>query len=169
MLYTPATKAALRLCFEAHARQMDKGGVPYAHHPLHLAEQMETEDEICVALLHDVMEDCGRTPDDLRAIGVSERAIAALELLTHDPAEPYLDYVRRIAADPLAAKVKAADLRHNSDLSRLDAPTDRDRARVQKYAEALAILEAAQPYSSRDRRSSSSSGVAPSTISQMLL
>ena len=52
MLYTPITKKALRYCFESHAGQFDKSGIPYANHPLHLAEQMETEDETVVALLH---------------------------------------------------------------------------------------------------------------------
>ena len=65
MLYTPITKRALWFCMEAHAGQRDKAGLPYANHPLHLAEQMSTEDETCAALLHDVMEDCGATADDL--------------------------------------------------------------------------------------------------------
>ena len=57
MLYTDVTKTALKICYEAHSGQIDKSGLPYVFHPFHLAEQMETEDEICVARLHDVMED----------------------------------------------------------------------------------------------------------------
>ena len=79
----------MRFCFDAHRGQVDKGGVPYANHPLHLAEQMQSEDETCVALLHDVMEDCGKTPTTC-AIGVSERAIEALPLLIHKKDVPYL-------------------------------------------------------------------------------
>ena len=63
MLYTQLTKKAMKFCFEAHAGQVDKCGIPYVNHPLHLAEQMASEDEVCVALLHDVMEDCGKSPD----------------------------------------------------------------------------------------------------------
>lgn len=140
MLYTPLTKKAMKLCFEAHAGQLDKCGFPYANHPLHLAEQMSSEDETCVALLHDVMEDCGKSPDDLRAVGVSERAIEALLLLTHDTGTPYLDYVRNISGNELARKVKIADLRHNSELARLDVVADRDLERLQKYMEARVIL-----------------------------
>ena len=88
MLYTPITKKALRYCFESHDGQFDKSGIPYVNHPLHLAEQMETEDETVVALLHDVMEDCGKTLDDLRALGISEQAAEALELLTHPEEVP---------------------------------------------------------------------------------
>ena len=129
------------LCFEAHAGQADKCGIPYVNHPLHLAEQMETEDEVCVALLHDVMEDCDKTPDDLRAVGVSERAIEALALLTHQDGVPYLDYVRKLKANSLARKVKVADLRHNSELARLDKASERDVLRLRKYMEARVLLD----------------------------
>lgn len=123
MLYTPTTKRALRFCMEAHAGQRDKAGLPYANHPLRLAEQMSTEDETCAALLHDVMEDCGATAEDLRALGVSSVAVRAVELLTHRDGVPYLDYVRVLRANPIARRVKAADLRHNCNLARLDHVT----------------------------------------------
>ena len=140
MLYTPTVKAAMKLCFEAHANQLDRSGIPYVNHPLHLAEQMDTEDETVVALLHDVMEDTDCTADDLRAIGVSDAAMEALQLLTHDDAVPYLDYVRNLKDNPIARKVKLADLRHNSQLSRLDVVREKDLARVEKYTKARAIL-----------------------------
>ena len=140
MLYTPATKRALRFCMEAHVGQRDKAGLPYANHPLHLAEQMSTEDETCAALLHDVMEDCGATADDLRALGVSPAAVRAVELLTQRDGVPYLDYVRALRANPIARRVKAADLRHNCDLARLDHVTDRDVARLRRYLQARVVL-----------------------------
>lgn len=140
MLYTPTTKRALRFCMEAHAGQRDKAGLPYANHPLHLAEQMSTEDETCAALLHDVMEDCGATADDLRALGVSPAAVRAVELLTHRDGVPYLDYVRALRANPIARRVKAADLRHNCDLTRLDHVTDADVARLRRYLQARVAL-----------------------------
>ena len=141
MIYTPLTKKAIKLCFEAHEGQLDKSGLPYVTHPLHVAEQVEGEYETCVALLHDVIEDCGYSADDLRAAGFPDEVVEAVELLTHDEGVPYLDYVRAIQPNALARAVKIADLRHNSDLSRLDEVTDVDRARVAKYAEALAILD----------------------------
>ena len=140
MLYTPLTMRAMRFCFDAHRGQVDKGGVPYANHPLHLAEHMQSEDETCVALLHDVMEDCGKTPDDLRAIGVSERAIEALLLLMHKKDVPYLAYVRNLMDDDIARKVKGADLRHNSELARLNEVGSGDLSRLRKYMEARVLL-----------------------------
>ena len=145
MLYTPTVKAALKLCFQAHDGQLDRSGIPYVHHPLHLAEQMDTEDEIVVALLHDVMEDTSFTAEDLRAIGVSDTAMEALLQLTHDDAVPYMDYVRNLKDNPLARKVKLADLRHNSQITRLDEITERDRARVRKYTQAREILGDTSP------------------------
>lgn len=143
MLYTDATKAAMKICYGAHAGQLDKSGLPYVFHPFHLAEQMETEHEVCVALLHDVMEDTDFTPDDLVASGIPQEYVDTCLLLTHAPGVPYMDYVENLKADPVARKVKMADLRHNSDLTRLDGePTEVDLQRVEKYRRALELLDA---------------------------
>ncbi len=142
MIYTDATKKALRVCFAAHKDQLDKSGLPYVFHPFHLAEQMPDEDTTVTALLHDVAEDSGIRLDDLRRMGFNERVMNALSLLTHDPAVPYMDYVRALKSDPVAKAVKLADLAHNSDLSRLDDPCESDIERAEKYAEAIALLTA---------------------------
>ena len=142
MLYTDLTKKAMRLCFAAHAGQLDKGGVPYVFHPFHVAEQMEDELSTVVALLHDVVEDTDYTLEDLARMGFPERALSALKLLTHDKRVPYLDYVAAIRHDPIARAVKLADLRHTSDLSRLTDPDASALARVEKYRRAIALLEA---------------------------
>lgn len=140
MIYTPATKAALRLCFEAHKDQVDKSGMPYVFHPFHLAEQMRTEEEVCVALLHDVMEDTDFTIGDIEAAGMPDAVLEALLLMTHDPSVPYMDYIAALAGNPLARRVKLADLEHNSDLSRLDEVTAEDEERRGKYAAARDLL-----------------------------
>ena len=141
MIYTENTNKALRLAYEAHAGQFDKSGVPYVFHPLHLAEQMEDEESIIAALLHDVVEDTAYSLADLRAMGFPEKALEAVALLTHDPAEPYLSYVARVKENPVARRVKLADLRHNSDLSRIRQVTERDLERVEQYAAAIRLLE----------------------------
>ena len=141
MLYTEKTKKALKLCFEAHKDQRDKSGLPYVFHPFHLAEQMETEETTVVALLHDVVEDTGYTLEDLAAMDFGETVIAALTLLTHDDSVDYMDYVRAIKENPVAKAVKMADLRHNSDLSRMDTVDDKILARREKYLKAMALLE----------------------------
>ena len=140
MLYTKLTKAALKISFAAHKNQTDKSGMPYVYHPFHLAEQMDDEYSVCVALLHDVVEDTDMTLDELRADGFPPEVVEAVALMTHPEGMPYMDYVRRIKTNPLAAKVKLADLRHNSDLSRLDEINDRALERAEKYARAIRLL-----------------------------
>lgn len=141
MIYTPNTKKAMKLCFEAHKDQTDKSGMPYVFHPFHLAEQMETEETTIVALLHDVVEDTDYTLKDLTDMGFGESVIEALSLLTHDDEVEYMDYVRAIKENPIATAVKLADLRHNSDLSRMDEITEKVLERREKYLKALAFLE----------------------------
>ena len=141
IIYTPLTRKALKICAEAHAGQVDKSGLPYLLHPVHLAEQMSTEEEICAALLHDTIEDTSLTIDDLRREGIPERVLKAVSLLTHDDRIPYLDYVKEVAKDPIARKVKLADLKHNSDLGRLDSVSEKDLKRREKYRKAAQILK----------------------------
>ena len=140
MIYTPLTKKALKLCFEAHRDQVDKSGTPYVFHPFHLAEQMETEEETCTALLHDVMEDTAWTYEQLAAEGFPSSVMEALALLTHDDNTPYLDYVERLSGNRIAARVKLADLRHNSTAGRLPVIGEKERKRMRKYLRAQAIL-----------------------------
>ena len=140
MIYTELTKKALKLSFEAHKDQLDKSGMPYVYHPFHLAEQMDTEETVIAALLHDVVEDTEYTLDDIRATGFPDTVMEALSLLTHDERVPYMDYVQRIKDNPIAKAVKLADLRHNSDLSRLDTVDDKALARAEKYRQAIELL-----------------------------
>ncbi len=140
MIYTPLTKKALKISFEAHKDQVDKSGIPYVYHPYELATNVSTEAEVCVALLHDVVEDTTITFDDLVAAGFNEDIITALRLMTHNDDTPYFDYVRKIKGNPIARNVKLADLRHNSTESRLDEITDKDIERQNKYKYAIEIL-----------------------------
>ncbi len=144
MKYTALIKLALKICFEAHKDQLDKGGMPYVFHPFHLAEQMDTEAEICTALLHDVVEDTDYTLEDIVALGFPEEVTDALRLLTHDSAVPYMDYVKEIKQNPIARKVKLADLRHNSDTNRMEMKTEAEvqkaQRRVEKYRKAMEYL-----------------------------
>lgn len=140
MIYTALTKKAMQIAFEAHKDQKDKSGIPYIYHPIHLAEQMDDEAAACVALLHDVVEDTDMTFEQLQSEGFSPEMIAALKLLTHDPAVPYMDYVAEIRNNPIAASVKLADLRHNSDLTRLDHVDEKALMRIEKYRRAIALL-----------------------------
>ena len=124
----------------AHAGQVDKAGKPYIGHPAHVAVSVEGDKAKAVAWLHDVVEDTPMTFDDLRAAGIDDEVLAALELLTHGKTVPYMEYVAAIRENDLARTVKLADLAHNSDLSRLPEVTDADLQRVEKYRQAMGLL-----------------------------
>ena len=90
------------------------------------------------------MEDTDWTMEDLRAAGFPETVLEAVQLLTHDPAVPYLDYVRALCGNPIAVVVKRADLHHNSERTRFDADSPDIEKRLQKYAAAEAVLDEAE-------------------------
>lgn len=144
MLYTELTLRAMQISYLAHSCKYDKGGTPYVFHPMHLAEQMETEQEICVALLHDVVEDSPYTIDDLKTWFPPD-VIRAVELLTRKSKQSYGDYINELADNLLAKKVKIADLKHNLDESRfaLDKTfnTKKLASLKKRYNAALKVLE----------------------------
>ena len=141
MIYTPLTCQAMKIAYNAHHGQVDKGGIPYIFHPYHLAEQMPDEYTTCVALLHDVVEDTTVTIEDLMPIFPRE-VIDAVRVMTHGEDEPYLDYVQRVKTNPIAKIVKLADLRHNSDESRMpDASEEKRQYFRAKYKAAFEILK----------------------------
>ena len=140
MIYTQKTKKALKLCFEAHKEQVDKSGMPYVFHPFHLAEQMQTEETTVVALLHDLVEDTNYTIKDLTSMGFDKNITDAIALMTHADDVEYMDYVREIKNNPIAKAVKLADLKHNSDLTRLDVVDEKALSRREKYLKAIKLL-----------------------------
>ena len=138
MIYTELTMKAMNLAYNAHHGQFDKGGVPYIFHPIHLAETMDDEISTCVALLHDTVEDTDVTLEEL-AREFPKEVVEAVALLTHDENVEYFDYVRMIKTNPIATKVKLADLAHNGDPKRICNQGNQERRRV-KYAAARKIL-----------------------------
>lgn len=141
MIYTALTKRAMTICFNAHKEQVDKAGVPYVFHPFHLAEQMRDEETTCIALLHDVVEDSDYSLEDLRKVGFPVSIVEAVGVLTHDKAVPYMDYLKPIKENPLAKTVKLADLRHNSDSTRVDHPNRLLERKWAQYKMAIKFLE----------------------------
>jgi (p)ppGpp synthase/HD superfamily hydrolase len=142
MIYTDMTRKAMKFAYDAHHGHVDKSGLPYILHPVHVAEQMRTEEETAAALLHDVVEDTGVTLAELREAGFSPSVVEAVRLLTREDGIDYMDYVARLKPDPIARAVKLADLAHNSDISRMNgSATQEDTERLEKYAKARALLE----------------------------
>jgi len=131
---------ALSIVRQAHEGQLDKAGVAYIEHPIYVANQVDTEEEKAVALLHDVIEDSSVSAEELLQAGLPETVVTAVQVLTKKKEQDYQTYLETVKKNPLARLVKLADLKHNSDLSRLSSITEKDRERLKKYKKAIDFL-----------------------------
>ena len=131
---------ALSIARQAHEGQLDKEGVDYIEHPIYVASQVDTEEEKAVALLHDVIEDSSVTAEELLNAGLPETVVTAVQILSKKKGQDYQTYLKTVKSNPLARVVKLADLKHNSDLLRLETITDKDLERLEKYKKAIDYL-----------------------------
>lgn len=129
------------LAHRAHAGQVDKAGRPYIEHVARVAAAVADDPEAeAVAWLHDVREDCGDVFDtEIHAFGWKiERLAIALTRFVYTPAE---DYYARIRRNPVALRVKLADIADNADEARLALLDEATAARLRrKYAKAMLYL-----------------------------
>lgn len=132
---------ALHIAKTAHRGQLDKGGNPYILHPIAVSQLVDSEEEKIVALLHDVVEDTDITLEYLKLEGFSDNIIAAVSVLTKQPGVSYNDYISKLKENTIAARVKVADITHNSDISRIPNPTEKDLERIKRYKAKLAKLK----------------------------
>lgn len=131
---------AIAIALEAHRGQTDKAGAPYILHPLRVMLSLNSTEERIVGVLHDVVEDSPWTFEALAEEGFSAAVIEALRSVTKLEGEPYEEFVLRASRNAIGAKVKLADLRDNSDLSRIANPTEKDYERLEKYQRAIRSL-----------------------------
>lgn len=111
-------------------------------HPETVASFVATDEEKAVAYLHDVIEDTSLTLLDLKKEGFSKNIIEAVDILTKKKGQDYQSYLNLVKKNELARVVKLADLRHNSDLTRLPLITEKDLERNKKYSSAIRFLRA---------------------------
>ena len=135
MLTTPLTVKAVEFIIKKHAGQFDKQGMPYIIHPIEVASNFDTEEEIVVALLHDTLEDTDTTYDELVSI-FGESIAKNVEILTRKSDETYKDYIRRVSKTKLTKSVKIADLYNNTDEKRGPIPD----SLKQRYEKAIKYL-----------------------------
>jgi len=142
---------ALEIALEVHKGVPDKAGAPYIFHPIRVALSLDREADQIVGLLHDVLEDGqakGWTRERLAEEGFPEWLLDALDCVTKRPDEHgddrYMAFIQRSAHNPMARRVKMADLLDNMNLLRIQEPTEKDLKRVKKYHEAYKVLEAAE-------------------------
>ena len=137
---------AIALASQSFENTKDKGGQPYILHCIRVMNNLHTNDEElkCMAILHDIPEDDPADADhvlrELRMVGFSDRIIKALDLLTHRKEVSYDDYIKAISFNADATKVKLADLKDNSDITRLKGLTKKDFDRMEKYHRSFIYL-----------------------------
>ena len=127
---------SLQIALEAYRGQTDKAGETYILHPLRLMAQMDTKEEMAVALLHDVIEDSKYTAEMLVDEGIPEEVVEAVEYLTKKEGESYEEFTNRVVDNKLAAKIKKADIEDNMNILRLESLSEKDLQRVAKYHKA---------------------------------
>jgi len=145
MKNTEALAKAIRIAAVAHEGQMDRGGGPYVLHPIRVMMRVEGEEAKIAAALHDVVEDSDWTLDMLRAEGFSEKIVEAVDALSRrcdekGKKEKYEAFVLRACSNPIARKVKEADLLDNMDFARLPEVGPDDLKRMAKYHRALKVV-----------------------------
>lgn len=133
-------KLAHEIAKRAHKGQVDKASAPYILHPETVASFVTKDDEKIVAYLHDVIEDTPCQLRDLENAEFSSEIIKAVDLLTRKTGQSYKQYLKLVKTNELARVVKLADLKHNSDLSRLTHVTENDIKRLKKYQDAIVFL-----------------------------
>ena len=134
------SEKAYEIAKKAHLGQVDKAGEDYIKHPEKVASFVKIDEEKAVAYLHDVIEDTELTLEDLSEYGFSKEVIEAVDIITKKRGEDYQSYLNSVKKNKLARAVKLADLRHNSDLTRLIKVTEKDIKRKEKYQKAIDFL-----------------------------
>lgn len=138
----PNLEKAISIAVNAHEGQKDKAESPYILHALRVMFAMSSENEMIVAVLHDVIEDTEIDLDHLRESGFSDKILAALTALTHQENEAYEAYIQRLSKNPLARRVKLADLEDNMDARRFTKLAPEFCERHAKYHKAWHLLSA---------------------------
>lgn len=136
----PNLELAIKIAVDAHFGQTDKADAPYILHPLRVMSACDSVDEKTVAVLHDVLEDCDVTAQDLIDKGFPVGIVEAIECLTRLDSESYEQFIDRVATNPIARTVKISDLRDNLKVERLGTITAKDTDRLNKYLAALRSL-----------------------------
>ncbi len=136
----PTLEDAINLAVKKHRGQIDKAGQPYILHVFRVMLRLDSELERITGVLHDVIEDTDETTDSLRAMGYPEDVLNALDCLTKRERETYEDFIERVRINPLARRVKIADLEDNLDIRRLPEIGEKEIERLKKYRRAWARL-----------------------------
>lgn len=117
---------------KAHAGQKRRNGNPYIIHPIRVSQEVKSDTEKVVALLHDVLEDTKVAYGEL-VLDFGIEVALAVQALTKQPEEEYMEYIARVKKNPIALSVKLADISDNLS----DSPSSKA---IERMARALDLL-----------------------------
>ncbi len=142
MINTKRTAAAANLARQVHGGMIDRTGGFLLDHYFAVADGFELEDEVCVALLCDVLSTGKVSKADLEGVGMMPAVVEALSVLERSESEDLFAYAERIKCNALAAKVKRADLAQRvKDMDSYVSLTGYDRRRRTSCLKAIDIID----------------------------
>lgn len=121
-----SNEEVLRLAAKLHFGQCRWSGEPYIGHPVAVAQMVKdflsNEDEednyintaIQTSYLHDVLEDCPVTSEQLLKYRIDPLVIAYCELLNKKKYSCYAEYISIVSNSYYPSVVKYFDIKHNS-------------------------------------------------------
>lgn len=129
---------AIVLAARAHAGQTCKyTPEPYILHCIRVMMMGETEEERILGVLHDIVEDTDLQLWILRVEGCQDPIIDALVAISREAGETYNTYLRRVARNDLARRVKLHDLADNTAPGRVENLTPKH---AERYFKAIVFL-----------------------------
>lgn len=144
-------RLAMTIARKAFEGKTDNAGMPYMNHLTTVASntnrflcyghQIDDRDMECVALLHDLLEDCPEWTEGALRTLFSDTVVDGIVAITKLKGESYEEYILRVAANPIAKIVKLSDLTHNMDITRQKSFSDVNLERLEKYHRAYVTLK----------------------------
>lgn len=134
---------AIAIAATGFQNKTDKAGEPYILHCLRVMNNLHTRDKELqsIAVLHDCIEDNVCTFAELKELHkFSDRVLRGVWSLTHQKNVDYMQYIKALSHNEDARLVKLADLKDNSDITRLKGLTKADFERMEKYHTAYTYL-----------------------------
>lgn len=129
---------ALSFAERAHAGQVHRDGRDAIEHPRRVAENFRGDPEMyAIAILHDVLEDCPEVTFREVVEAFGNRIAVGVIAMTRGEKESWNDYIFRVKQDPIAVRIKIADIQDN--IARC-VPTDKMHAKLPMYKKTLSDL-----------------------------
>ena len=132
---------AIDFATKALEGKKDHGGQPMIAHALRMMDRVNTEEEKIIAVLHDVVEEGGCSFHELKEAGFGQTVLEGVDVLTRRPNMKYFDYIDDISTNPMAARVKLAEMAETKDQDRVNKLSFQTYTLEERLARVKKMLE----------------------------